>query len=70
MSDSYLKKGVSAASGTFTTLFGVDLITQTELVQSVLGSGDVTAIVGLGLAGVGGVTVWQFVKGFVPSGGE
>jgi len=67
MADKYLQKGVSVASGGFTTIFGVDLVTETELVQTILGSGDVTAVVGLGLAGVGAVTVYQAGKSIFDS---
>lgn len=58
MADKYLEKGVNIASGAFTGVFGLDLVTNTNIVESLIGSGDATAIAGVGLVVVGGTTVY------------
>lgn len=70
MVNDYIKTFGSALSGTFTGIFGIDLITDTSIVESILGTGDATAIVGLILAGVGGVTIYKTANSFSGGGSE
>lgn len=58
-------KVASGLSGTFSGAYGLDLILERDLIEGVLGSGDLTAVIGITLVGVGGYTVYRTADKFL-----